>query len=300
MKSRDIRDRKENKTLVAQVSRKTLPKELRQNMLGALIDFLAQSGMSRSEIEESFQVCVKNQTKQSDSSRFSKSKALGVGYENLAAELLRIWHRNSRFIDEDAKPRPLSLVAGKMSLRSIIREIDTTIDANDLIRKLRSARLIRQTSGGKYLPTSEIAVVDRLSSLTIDHIAKLVIRLIATVSRNVNPSKDSLRLIERHAFAPNLLWSERSAFANFANQQGMACLESVDNWLQRRRSSPAERRRRRTVPASLHLFAYLGDQEGAVSPSKKQSASPVSKSKTKHRRTSAGPKRSNSLRAARV
>jgi hypothetical protein len=154
---------------------------------------------------------------------------------------------------------------GRNSLQAIARRIDVTADAVQILQEMKVVGLIRKTSHGRYLPNSEAAIVGSLHPLAIDHIAKLVIRLVSTVSRNVDPTGKSLSLIERHAYAPDLDWSEREAFAEFTRLQGVAYLESVDNWLERRRlrrTVPRERRKGKSVAASVHLFAYLGDDEG--------------------------------------
>jgi hypothetical protein len=148
---------------------------------------------------------------------------------------------------------------------SIARRIDGATDATQILQEMKTVRLIRKTSHGKYLPNAEFAIVGSLHPLAIDHIAKLVIRLFGTVSRNVDPSGKALKLFERQAYAPDLDWSERAAFAEFTRTQGVAYLESVANWLQQRRLCRRASRTRpngKQVAASVYAFAYLGDDEG--------------------------------------
>jgi hypothetical protein len=249
-------------------NRTALPLELRLKMLDAVLDLMTRSGMSESTIRETFETCLVRLNERASNPAQEKDCALGIGNENICAELLRLWHRDERFIDREAKPRPLPLARGRNNLLSVIRRLDRTADAAEILREMRAVRLIRRTARGKYLPTSESAIVGQLHPLAIDHIAKLVVRLVSTVSRNLDQSNNSLRLIERHVYAPDLNWSEREAFAEFARQQGMAYLESVDNWLERRRlrrTAAQVRQSKKEVSASVHLFAYLGDDEGVDS-----------------------------------
>jgi hypothetical protein len=243
-------------------NRHLLPLPLRLSMLASVIDFMSRSGMVESTIRKAFEDSMASLDGSRSDQLVQRREALGIGNENLSAELLRIWHRDGRYIDRDAKPRPLALAKGRNNLRATIRRIGPDADAAAILREMKAARLIRRTSSGRYLPTSESAIVSQLHPMAIDHIAKLVIRLVSTVSRNVDPAERSLSLIERHAYAPNLSWTERKAFAEFTRSRGMAFLESVDDWLEQRRVGRTARDAHRNdagIPASVHLFAHLGD-----------------------------------------
>lgn len=66
---------------------------------------------------------------------------------------------------------------------------------------------------------------------------------------------------------PDLDLAERTAFAEFTRIQGMAYLQSVDDWLQQRRvRRKVKLQRKRGVAASVHLVAYLGDEPRAKPP----------------------------------
>jgi hypothetical protein len=162
------------------------------------------------------------------------------------------------------------LTRGRNSLRSAIGRIDPTADARVVLRGMKKAGLIRRTSNGRYLPTSEAAIIDQLHPVSVEHVTRLVSRLISTVGRNMDPSRQSLSLIDRHAYTTDLKPTERRAFADFTRAHGMACLESVDDWLEQRRVSrspisAARPRKKEGLAAGVYLFAYLGDDEGIES-----------------------------------
>lgn len=231
-------------------------------MLGSVLEFMKGTGLTESAIRNAFDESLAASEGAKKRRAPRRSDGIRIGNENLSAELLRMWHKDGRFVDREAKPKPLPLSRGRSNLAAIIQRIDPAADAEKILREMRAVKLIRRLPTGKYLPTSEAAIVNRLHPLATDHIAKLVIRLVSTVSRNLDPAGSSLPLIERHAYAPDLSWNERKAYAEFTRAQGMAYLESVDNWLQQRRVSRAGSRTRRHpkgISASVHLFAYLGD-----------------------------------------
>jgi hypothetical protein len=203
--------------------------------------------------------------------------AMAVGNENVTAELLRLWHRDERYLDSEAKPRPLSLDKGRNNLRATIRRINRNINPDEVLGEIRAVKLIKKLPTGKFIPTSQSAIVGKLHPLAIDHVAKIVIQLVGTMSRNVNASSSVFPLIERHAYAPDLKWDERKAFAQFSRSQGMACLESIDNWLESKRSRHDTKSRASKapgIPAGVHIFAYMGDAAASAHKSRRSRAGP--------------------------
>jgi hypothetical protein len=136
---------------------------------------------------------------------------------------------------------------------------------------MRAVGLIRRLPDGRYVPTAESVKIDHLHPLAIEHIAKSVVRLVTTVCRNTDPTREAIPLVERYAYAPDMSKKEAMAFAEFTRNQGMAYLEAVDDWLEQRRVKrkgfSAGKVRGSGVAAGVHLFAYMDDQ---VEPSSKQ------------------------------
>ncbi|MET0279550.1 MAG: hypothetical protein ABW278_00300 [Steroidobacteraceae bacterium] len=239
-----------------------LSAQLQLKLLGAVLEFMNLSGVRESAMRQAFDRGLAEIREKRGGQR-GKSDERHAGNINVSAELLRLWHRDGRYINVDAKPRPLSLVKGRNSLSAAIRRLDPTAVPSEILAGMKAVGLIRRTSRGLYLPTSESAIVDQLHPVLVEHVARTVIRLVSTVCRNTDPSGQSLPLIERHAAIPDLNPADRKAFADFTRAQGMAYLESVDDWLQQRRSrraTPARKARKGGVAASVHLVAYLGDE----------------------------------------
>jgi hypothetical protein len=252
-------------------STKNLNGPLQLKLLHAIVEFMIRSGLGDSAIRQVFNSCLSD-LKRSRSKRKVLASLEGkyVGNGNVSAELIRLWTRDSRYIDREASPRPLSLTRGKNSLVSLISALDPSVDPLATVESMRSVGLLRKLPSGKYLPTAESVTIDRLHPLAIEHVAKSLIRLVTTVCRNTDPQRRSIPLIERYAYVPDLSKAEVKAFAEFTRIQGMAYLESVDDWLEQRRVRriPATDKRERTgVTAGVHLVAYLGDgAAGLVTP----------------------------------
>ncbi len=243
---------------------KGLPGSLQLKLLRAIVEFMIRSGLSDSAIRGAFGASLgylegSKIKKKGDVSREGKY----VGNGNVSAELIRLWTRDGRYIDRDARPKPLSLSSGRNSLISLITRLDPSTDPYSEVESMRTVGLLRRLPNGKYVPTAESVKIDRLHPLAIEHVAKSLIRLVTTVCRNTDPRRQAIPLIERYAYVPDLSKAEAKAFAEFTRAQGMAYLESVDDWLEQRRVRRLPARGARSsrigVTAGVHLVAYLGD-----------------------------------------
>lgn len=240
--------------------KKNIEAPLMKKLVQSVLDFLVKSGMTAAEVRSIISECLPSQ----DSTKAAPRKTLGeshrVGNGNVSAEVMRIWHRDSRFLDREANPRPLQLNRGSNCLVALVRKLDPAGDPMNSISVMRAVGLIRRLSDGRYVPTAESVKIDHLHPLAIEHIAKSVVRLVSTVCGNTDPSRKSIPLIERYAYAPDMSKKEAAAFAEFTRNQGMAYLEAVDDWLEQRRVKVKTPIRRNTsVAAGVHLFAYMDD-----------------------------------------
>lgn len=236
---------------------------LMKKLVLSVIGFLVRSGMSAAEVKSILSECLSQEGLATTFSKSTAADAQQVGNGDVSAEVMRIWHRDSRFLDQEANPRPLQLNRGANSLIGLVKKLDPSGDAMHSVGVMRSVGLIRRQPDGRYVPTAESVKIDHLHPLAIEHIAKSVVRLVATVCRNTDPRRRAMPLVERYAYAPDMSRKEALAFAEFTRNQGMAYLESVDDWLEQRRiksrSSLSRRSKSESVAAGVHLFAYIDD-----------------------------------------
>jgi hypothetical protein len=259
-----------------------LPKHLQLRFLSSVLEFLARSGVSESSIRDSFEKGLVR------SRSFRNARTSGDGrYQksgDISAHLLRLWHRDARYVTgSDSSPRPLLLVKGKNSLRNLIRALDPSADASEVLRNMKMVGLIRKTKGGRYLPTASATVVPGLHPWATEHAARSVIRLVSTVFRNANRDGDDPPLLERYSYVPDLSPEEGREFAEFSRSQGQAYLDTLDDWLEQRRirdSGVASGNRKRGIAAGVHVIAYLADGAEVKQAAKRDSS-------TKSRATSA-------------
>jgi hypothetical protein len=246
-------------------SKPAIPTTLVHGLLASVVYFMSRSGMEPARIETSFRASMRSaKSRQSTSHSVSRSPS-NIGSDTAAGAVLRAWHRDSGYIDEEARPIPLKLTGRPRSLTALMKRQDPDCDIQALTRDMVAVGLIRKKRGGTFLPTTESATIRQLHPLLIDHVAKSVMRLVETVYRNTDPMIATIPLIERYAHVPDLDSADAKEFAAFAQQQGGAYLAAIDDWLETRRvqSGAGKKRRSRTkVAAGVHLVAYLGDQPG--------------------------------------
>ncbi len=239
--------------------------DLMLGLMKSVIAFMAQTGMSASEISRVFQSCLPVRNGRRTTLNTKPREAVAFGCDTVAGAVLRAWHRFPRYLDSSARPIPLRPDGPSPSLASLISSQSKKAIPADVIRAMINSRLLRPDQRGMYLPAKDSATIDSLDPLSVDHIAKTVMRLVETASRNVSKSKNKLSLIERYAHVPDLSKSEARAFAVFSKQQGQACLDAIEDWLETRQVGSVSKAsvRSQGVNAGVHIFAYLGDS-GAV------------------------------------
>jgi hypothetical protein len=231
----------------------------------SLIDFMMTSGLPESATRRAFDLAIK-------SANAAKKKpprlTCFTPKGDVGAHLLRLWHRDARYIDPvEAKPRPLLLSGGRNSLRAIIKKLDPTVDPDLTIQAMKANGLIKRTKNGRYLPTVNAAILKTSHYWAMEHAAQSVQRLLATIARNANASSSNPPLLERYSYVPNLNPAEANSFAEFTRRQGQVLLDTLDDWLEQRRAKTDSRRATTLsgVPAGLHIITFLGDSEGAIS-----------------------------------
>jgi hypothetical protein len=241
------------------------PSELMNNLLLSIVAFMAKTGMSATDIERAFRSCIHALGDISGKLAANSSNLL-IGCDTAAGAILRAWHREPKYLDDAANPLPLYVSRGGKSLTSLVRSQDESVDAGSLIEEMRRTGLIKRLRDGKYLPTTSAATIRQLHPLAVDHVAKTVMRLVETVNRNTHATLKKSPLIERYAHVPDLDSREAQAFAEFTRQQGAACLEAIEDWLESRRQRTGRGlvKDRASVSAGMHVFAYIGERNKKV------------------------------------
>jgi hypothetical protein len=210
----------------------TMSKLLQLKLLSSVLEFLARVGVPEAAIRDSFERGLirsrtfrRNRVSSRVDGRYQRSG-------DVSAQLLRLWHRDSRFIDgKDFNPRPLLLSKGKVSLRALVSKLDPVANPMEVLNEMKAVGLIRRLANGRYVPTASAAVIPQLHPWAVEHATKSVVRLVSTVCRNAAKRSSQPPLLERYSYVPDLNPAEALAFAEFSRSQGQTYLDTLDDWL---------------------------------------------------------------------
>jgi hypothetical protein len=237
---------------------RTLSPELMSGLFNSILEFMIRSGVRLPEIEAQF---ANSMTDQRRGSR--KRGSLPAGNDFSAAAAIKIWHNDPRYLNSRARPKALRLRGRTPSVESLAKKACPDGAHASLVSALQTSGMLKRSAGGRFTPSEEYATPLGLHPIAIQHVAKSVVRLVETALRNTHSNGKGISLIERFARVPDLDAREAKAFAEFTRRQGLAYLQSVDDWLETRRlNGKAKTRTQRggTTGAGVHLFAYIGDE----------------------------------------
>jgi len=226
-------------------------------LLTSIFEFMLMSGASEESILETTRQAVASAARSHGEVPSNRHAGLAM-----AALVLDAWHRNRRYLDSHAKPKPIPLVGAAPSVEALIRAERPRTDAAEIARHFRSLRLIVRRGKNLYRPADRMAVISRLNPLVQQHVARSSSNLLRTIRNNVTRPHVSRRLIERFAEVPDLPSKFRQEFYRFTQTQGWAFLKNVNDWLEMRRARRTYKRPTRTLKAGVHLYAYIDAANG--------------------------------------
>lgn len=223
-------------------------------LLASVIDFMIRSGIRTDEVKDIVYGAFKAATQQRKPRNTPKVLDADLA---VAALALDAWHRNRRYLDEEAQPKPIRLLGRSPSVEALLRSENTRGDAAALARRLRSAGLVVRCGANYYRPADRIALVSDLDPLIQQYVARSSSTLLETIRYNVTRRSNAPRLIERFAEIPDLPAKDVREFRDFTRTQGWALLKTLNDWLETRRAKRSRTGRGRSVRAGLHLYAYV-------------------------------------------
>ncbi len=179
-----------------------------------------------------------------------------------AALVLDAWHRDRGYMNSRAEPKAVPLFGPAPSVEALVRIQRGPGSVADVVRRLRTLRLVVRCGRGIYTPTNDSAIVSEYDPLVVQHAARALSTLLETVGRNVNGSRPMAPLIERIAEVPDLPRKHIGAFQRFTQIQGRTFLRTVNDWLEARRARHSRRTEAiGTVRAGIHTYAYVASKQ---------------------------------------
>jgi Family of unknown function (DUF6502) len=233
------------------------------NVLVAIFELMLRGGVCSTDLQA---VCTRSLQRAETKVRSGRIEESG-GLVT-AALVLDAWHRDRRYLDSRAMPKPIRLLGAAPSVEAIIRSHKAHREAADIARRLRSLRLVVPSGRGRFKPASDVAVISAGNPLVLQHAARALSTLLETVGKNVSSTRGLRPLIERVAEVPDLPKEHVVEFQKFTQAQGRSFLRTINDWLESRRARNSRRRGKGvTVRAGVHTYAY-------VAPTRRQRSEP--------------------------
>jgi hypothetical protein len=181
----------------------------------------------------------------------------GVSDVQTIGSLLRTWHRETKYLSKQGLPRPLGL-NGKNGLRKLFCIHYEPEKFGVVFDGLRKAGLVKEAGRGKWVPTGKYGVVPIVSQELLAHLAEGVSRYVETVTRNVTTRRQENTLFERSSKVRAFPISAAPQFRTLVNQQAIAFLSVVDDWLEARVEESSKSRKKKCT-AGAFAFAFLDE-----------------------------------------
>lgn len=180
------------------------------------------------------------------------------------AELLRVWHTEPPFVDENGDPIAMAYAGKAPSIRTLATRVAGSGDSEHLCDLIKDSTVLQACRrGGKQLwkPRGRSAVNANLDALVAAYCLTALQRMATTLRRNVAgettlPGVNEFeRSVDGHRISPEDL----PALSKFLAIQGQYFVDAVDDWLIRRTNrAKADTAENELIPVSIHAFAWTG------------------------------------------
>jgi hypothetical protein len=229
-----------------------------KKMLSAIFTLcLLNDGIGEPQLDELVRRSRAEAHKKVRTLRPNRTKAIDLV---LLGSILHRWNRNPKYLDEDARPFPVKATGATPSVQALFRAENKAGAFAEGFQHMQSARLIRRTKSGLYLPRNDAILLHTLTPEMVANLGLSINRLVSTLLQNTaTKRRTASRLIERNALVPDLPKRHLEEFKIFSREQGAALVSTMNDWLEHRRQgkrASGKVSRNATVSAGIHVFAF--------------------------------------------
>jgi hypothetical protein len=240
--------------------RRTIPKELhldKRELLTAVFTLCLLDESLTDQVLDELVLCARKGAEKRIRP-LNPARKGSIDFDALGHVVYR-WQRSPEYLDAKGNPLKIPARGRALSLEALFRDINRRDYFELGLRHLKQLGRVRRTKSGLLYPCNEVTIVQQLRPELLELLVQTINRVVATVLHNTSLSdRNAIRLIERVTAVPDLPESELDEFKLFAREQGGVLINTMNDWLERRRGSAKARRKgssNRT--AGLHVFAFV-------------------------------------------
>ena len=171
--------------------------------------------------------------------------------------VLDAWHRDRRYLTSRGNPKAVPLLGRSPSVEALIRAEAPKFDAVELAHRILFLQLIKQSTGNRYRPIGDAALVSIYGPTVLQYVARCLMSLLETVDGNLRDVRNRPSLLQRSAEVPDLPVHCIESFQEFSRFQGAIFLRTINDWLETRRTRAPLARKQKNVRAGVHIHAYV-------------------------------------------
>jgi hypothetical protein len=256
--------------------KKNISMSAKTKMFRVFLQFVRELGVKDSELRQQFESFLGEERKGALSGGVSPDMGTQSRAVYIYSEVFRLWYRDSRYLTEEATPKPLSLTGQRNSVSSLVRQIAPDADAAAMVNQLRLGKMVRQCANGKYVPRSQAALIAGLEPAHDSFLINSLSRLLLNFRTNLEAKLGTESLISSTAEIWDLDPAAVKQFQDFSRQRGLAYLQSVDDWLHAHKAKKVVNKGKGSVArfglqAAVHVLAYV--EENPTRAKRRQSTS---------------------------
>jgi hypothetical protein len=226
----------------------------------AVFNHLLAAGLSKSTLTEMTARALED-TRRTPNSSARDLLGNPVIYEKIAMAFER-WYRQRSLIDSEGNPIPLPLYHSALSVEALVRHEGLTTSTRAIVKEILALGLLSRLPAGRYVPARRDVIIRHTHPFVSEHYARSVMRLLQTARQNALVRSANGLLIERCAHVARLPTAKLQAFRDFANQQGEAFIDTVNEWLETNNSASSKATKsRRVTEAGIQVFAFAGKRD---------------------------------------
>jgi len=155
------------------------------------------------------------------------------------ARVLHAWHVDSRFVDENGRPRKLQFQDDEFGFSALVRAVAGDVPPGAVRAELRRCTAISELPDGRLEPIKRYYVPGNVDEKAITVLSGMFFPMIAGLAHNTTPDRTSEGFIQRFAFSDCVPGSQIPEFRRWSRQEATTFIERIDDWLALRELSRA-------------------------------------------------------------
>ncbi|HSC06430.1 MAG TPA: DUF6502 family protein [Steroidobacteraceae bacterium] len=153
------------------------------------------------------------------------------GFMSKPTQVLDGWYHDAEFHDDKGRPRDLLIEGGSGSFAELVRRYAPGIPLVAMMKELRAAGTVTEVEGAKLRMLKRSYVPRALNENQIRLWSSVLKDMGVTWEHNLTRTADEPSRFERRAINLKIDRKAVPAFQSFLEEQGMAFLERIDDWL---------------------------------------------------------------------